>query len=1552
MCPVYACVYAARPDALCVIRLAAEWKQAPTMNRMTAKSQYTLRLRSGQAFRLALTVLMAATALALSLPFTYADELTSWPPALHSYRQPSASAPLTLVDYRDILPHPRPPLLTAMVPSSAAGPGVRLLLVSGTQAPLNDPAVLYKIDPTLRKRLLIVTPDERIPIVIEMRQQADLDALPAGTAAANRAGAVVDMLRATALQSQAGIRSFLASQVIAGRASEVRPFWIFNGLAAHVAAEDVAALAAREDVGLIREDRYRQWVDWTPNPAERGASSRPTPQGGAPAAAQQSVNSSVEWGIAKIRAGEVWNALNISGTGVVVAHTDTGVDWQHPALQAAYRGYAKGMTSHVGNWYDATGEGAVYPIDPHGHGTHTMGSIVGGEGIGVAPGARWIAVRVLNAAGFGYDSWIHAGFEWALAPNGDPSLAPHVLSNSWGNPVPGDTTFQNDLRALRSAGIFAVFSSGNGGPDASSVGSPASLPEAFAVGATDVEDEIAAFSSRGPSPWGEVRPHVAAPGVLVRSSIPGGGYAEASGTSMAAPYVAGTIALMRSANPSLAIGHATFVLTSTAVPLSATIPNNDSGYGRIDAYAAVQVVASAGAIGGSVARSDTGAPIAGATVAAVSIGGSAGSATTDANGLYRRGLAASTYTVTASVFGYVTATQAPVFVITGTTTPLNFALMPLPSGSLHGSLADAESGQPISGTIVVVNTPVTTSANNTYSVTLPGGTFELRAIAAGHRVLTASVTITPGQIVTRDFALPPAPSILLVDSGPWYYGSQIEYYRAALDELGYPYTEHRVKHLPADVPLSTTLAAYDVVVWSAPLDAPGYIGAGGAISVYLSSGGSLFLSGQDVGFWDGGLSFNWSAYYTDRLKALAREDDSGSRALTGAGAFAGVNVSIEGSDGADNQAYPDAIGSADPDTTADAFHYANGQLGGQTIGLCLPYRAAYLAFGFEAIQGAAARREVMSRTLGYFAAPRNTMGMTLAASDDVLIAPAGSVVTQAIRLRNLAEVGGGDTFTLTAQSSDRGWSVSLSDTSVTLDSCSAATITATVSIPAGTLVDVPQSFTITARSTLSPALTVSDAFVAKSPAIALLVDDDRWYDVETAYQSALIANGISFDRWDVPKNWAGPEPGTPSPERLGWYPFVIWFTGYDWFQPLTASNEATLTQYLDRGGRALISSQFHLGWSEVSDFSRTRLGVLDAALVTTTLARSPSAPLTSCPPLCGGGAPGGAGVPSSPFDGLGTMVLSYTFPNWSEAAAPYPTATIALVGSHGWPIALTREDGAGKAMFLSFPFEALGEADRPAVMERAIGYLSWLGGSTVRPDKTVAAPGSDVTIEIVARNDGATTLPLAAFTATLPAGVSLQSGSTAWSGLLRARQAVTFTFTASLDGGLPPGGVVTIPVAFAEGAHGITFHKEARIGIARPDLSGSAIAVVANPAHSSGVVTWTLVARNTGLSDAPSATITGLLPIGMEMISATLASSVGSATELSGTVQWHGAIPAGERVTITYQMAVTRTLADRLFFGSALFDDGVALNHAKAWLALQPYRFYLPEIHKSPSYFP
>jgi subtilisin family serine protease len=192
-----------------------------------------------------------------------------------------------------------------------------------------------------------------------------------------------------------------------------------------------------------------------------------------------------------------------------------------------------------------------------------------------------------------------------MAPNGDPALAPHVVNNSWSSNDGFNTEFAPDIQALTSAGIFPLFAAGNNGPGTGTVGSPGSLNVAFAVGATDVNDEIASFSGRGPSPWGKIKPEVSAPGKNIRSTLPGGAYGNLSGTSMAAPHAAGLAALLLQASPALENNPTGIAntLKSTAVQFGSPIPNNNYGWGRIDAYNAVMSVASVGTLQGNVTHS-------------------------------------------------------------------------------------------------------------------------------------------------------------------------------------------------------------------------------------------------------------------------------------------------------------------------------------------------------------------------------------------------------------------------------------------------------------------------------------------------------------------------------------------------------------------------------------------------------------------------------------------------------------------------------------------------------------------------------------------------------------------------------------------------------------------------------------------------------------------------------------------------------------------------------------------------------------------------------------
>jgi hypothetical protein len=303
----------------------------------------------------------------------------------------------------------------------------------------------------------------------------------------------------------------------------------------------------------------------------------------------------------------------------------------------------------------------------------------------------------------------------------------------------------------------------------------------------------------------------------------------------------------------------------------------------------------------------------------------------------------------------------------------DFALTALPTGTLQVRVADGATGAPVTATVAVLETPLT-ATGSLVTFALPVGDYTVRARALGHHVVTATASVSVGQVAAVTLTLPPAPSILLVDSGAWYYGSQIAYYRQALDDLALAYDEWTVRHPPDDTPTADLLAPYDVVIWSAPDDAPGYIGAQDAITTYLSAGGRLLLSGQDVGFLDAGMP-----YYTKYLKARLVEDSSNLWTLEGlpGGPFAGLTMTIAGPGGANNQYYPDVVAPADPDAAAPALAYAGDGFGALAVGTCLDYRALYLSFGFEAITDRETRREVMRRALDWLTAPTSDVGLEL-----------------------------------------------------------------------------------------------------------------------------------------------------------------------------------------------------------------------------------------------------------------------------------------------------------------------------------------------------------------------------------------------------------------------------------------------------------------------------------------------------------------------------------------------------------------------------------------------
>lgn len=1410
----------------------------------------------------------------------------------------------------------------AYEPTAVQG-GWMLVPVWAAPQPLPPPPV--PLDPLLARALRESRNGERLPIILELREQVDpFQAVPAIGSAAERRSRLVAALRSVANRTQPPIRAYLEGAQAAGRVESFASFWIFNGFAIRANPEAIRLLAAHPAVAVVRLDRYRRWLADTPEPASATATAE------------------VEWNVAQIRADEVWHGLGISGTGAVVAGMDTGVDWLHPALQPNYRGFnPRGPSNHAGNWFDAVG-GTLYPIDDHGHGTHTMGTAVGREGIGVAPGAQWIAVKVLNGQGYGYDSWIHAGFQWLLAPAGDPSLAPDVVNCSWGNDNGYLTTFQADLRTLRAAGIVPVFSAGNNGPGEGTVGSPASLPEAFAVGATDEYDEVANFSSRGPSPWGEIRPHVAAPGVHIRSALPGGLYGSSNGTSMAAPHVSGLVALLRSISPTLSVTRSLALITSTAVALGSPVPNNDSGWGRIDAFAAAAALTHPGFLTGTVRSRETGLPIAGARVRAVPHGaGGGGEATTDPHGQYLLAVAPGVYDVTGSAFGYEPQTVWNVALITDEMTVLNLSLTPLPSGTLRVSVADAETGDPVTATIAVLDTPVSTIASSA-TLTLPVGSYTIRARELGYRVLTAVVEIEADTTVTAHFDLPRAPTILLVDSGPWYYESQIGYYRQALDDLGYAYDEWAIRHPPADLPAGSDLGSYDVVVWSAPWDSPGWIGADEALAEFLTQGGRLLISGQDIGYLDGG-GVGFAPYYRDLLKAYLVRDSSDTWVLEGTPGelLSGEVITIAGPGGADNQVYPDEVGLLDPDAASPVLNYRGDGIGAVRVGTCLDYRALYLAFGFEGINDRPARQQVMATALDWLDQPPPTAGLELTPIAQTLVGPPGTVVTTSLRLKHIGQAGVTDTFQLSVDSAS--WGVQVSPPTLTLAPCTSGTVQITVTVPSTAPWDARNGITLTAHSIASPTVRQTAVFTAKAPAPLLLVDDDRWYEQAPVYRSAVEQLGIPYDLWQTCPSVGACWEDDQDLSFLRWYPLVVWWTGYDWYRPVTEDQEAALTDYLEGGGRLFLSSQDFLYYHEGGRLATDYLGVLTYTEdVTPVLA---------------------VGVPEDPVgDALGPWILAYPFPNMSDGLEPTPGTAVSVRDQGRRGIGLARREGGHAAVFFAFPFEALPQAVRPQVMERVLGWLSWLGGSVFAPDPRAVPPGGEVTYTLEIRNDGLATTTVVVSNS-LPSGVEIVDGSLtgpaaydpgareiAWEGRLGPGRRITVSYRAVFSPDLPAGTVVSNSARLELVEHGVRFERTATVRVGTADLSPSNLSIQPTVARPGAVTTLTLHLSNIGPSDSVSATAVVSVPRGTVPVSGSLDWTEGSASLSSHAASWSGTISSGRTITVTWQVSLPRWPQGGPLHGVAFIEDGAGGRWERpAWVWLGPWRVHLPVILRGPA---
>ena len=671
------------------------------------------------------------------------------------------------------------------------------------------------------------------------------------------------------------------------------------------------------------------------------------------------------------------NSLGYNGSGVLVSVADTGLDdGNTTTMHLDMMGRVVGLIDYTES---DTSDGVAE--DVHGHGTHCAGIVAGNAaigttdadgylyGMGVAPEASIMQQRV-----FGDDGSWEGPANGVLAQDAVQNGA-DVGSNSWGMNTFGDYTSDDaefdalvrdaDSSTPGNQQYILEFSAGNAGPVTGSIGSPASAKNVIATGASenyrpnlpqgwraDNVDEIADFSSRGPCEDGRIKPDIVAPGTWISSALSSSAsqgwswnpdygrwgninsdYEWCGGTSMAGPHVSGGAALFveyhretHGSTPSPALTKATLI--SGADDVGPGYPSNDQGWGEMNLtnvinpqFVVLEDQSVALATGGShaynIMLSDY---INGAKITLV---------WTDAP-------------------GSVSANKALV-------NDLDLVVTAPDGTTYHGNQFSGAWSDPTSGDFDRVNNieNVFINAGNiqsgTYQITVLGYNVPAEVVPGGQDY---ALVIAP---VGRTPPMPPPADILIVDDDQ---GANYEtYYKNALDANGYNYA---YCHYPPD---ASVLLNYSVVIWLTGDDFEDTLTSTDQanLQAYLSNGGNLFISGQDIGYDIGGSSF-----YHDYLHANYVRDDTdiyNLNGVTGDPIGDGLTIGISGGDGANNQEYQSEIAPCN-ESASTVFNYAGDGCGAIKADTGT-YKVVYFAFGFEAINNAADRNTVMDRVMGW-----------------------------------------------------------------------------------------------------------------------------------------------------------------------------------------------------------------------------------------------------------------------------------------------------------------------------------------------------------------------------------------------------------------------------------------------------------------------------------------------------------------------------------------------------------------------------------------------------------
>ncbi|MDH3890339.1 MAG: S8 family peptidase [candidate division Zixibacteria bacterium] len=450
-----------------------------------------------------------------------------------------------------------------------------------------------QVTDNLQAELAGANGDQLVPVWIQLDSQNGTALLKAAVSEsdvsrAKRNRATVQQLKQTHSEQQQSLVATLRQLEAQGQVRNIKQHWMINLVEAEIKAGSIASIAAHDDVIMIHAK-------------PRITSVLPDKVETAPP-----LSTGVRDHLTAINADDAW-AAGYTGQGRLVCSFDTGVDGDHPALSSNWKG---NDGNHAAAWFDPRYDGQSTPrsISECGyspcntsHGTHTMGTMVGHDTdtIGVAPDALWISAAVIDVTG----TSIVDAFEWAANPDGDLNTiddVPDVINHSWGVADVGcENLFYGIVEATEALGIVNIFAAGNEGAGGSeTIRNPANRAldsiDCFAVGNVDMRSgppTVYFSSSRGPSDCnGAAKPNVTAPGVSIYSSVPGGSYQAMTGTSMAAPQVAGLVALMRQKNPSATVEQIKTAILSTARDFGHSLPDNDFGWGVIDCMAALNAL--------------------------------------------------------------------------------------------------------------------------------------------------------------------------------------------------------------------------------------------------------------------------------------------------------------------------------------------------------------------------------------------------------------------------------------------------------------------------------------------------------------------------------------------------------------------------------------------------------------------------------------------------------------------------------------------------------------------------------------------------------------------------------------------------------------------------------------------------------------------------------------------------------------------------------------------------------------------------------------------------